>query len=63
VLQWAFKLKRDEHSDFTLCFQSLEQAHCWFDALSQVLVNTRMRHAGMVAMHTASTATGGAFAR
>lgn len=36
VLQWAFKLKRDEHSDFCFCFQSQEQAHRWFDALSQV---------------------------
>jgi hypothetical protein len=35
-LQWTFKLKRDEHSDFTFCFQDLEQAQQWFDALTQV---------------------------
>lgn len=36
TLQWTFKLKRDEHSDFTFCFQDQEQAQQWFDALTQV---------------------------
>jgi hypothetical protein len=56
VLQWAFKLKRDEHNDFCFCFQSQEQAHRWFDALSQVwhhpacvILTSRM----MLAWHTA----------
>ena len=35
-LQWSFKLKRDEHSDFTFCFQDQEQAQRWFDALTKV---------------------------
>lgn len=34
--QWTFKLKRDEHSDFTFCFQDREQALRWYDTLAQV---------------------------
>lgn len=36
MLQYTFKLKRDEHSSFTFAFDDKEQAYRWFDALSQV---------------------------
>lgn len=35
-VQWTFKLKREEHSDFTFCFTDRDTAWQWHDALTQV---------------------------